>query len=134
MRMELLLTAICQRMQERAPKDRMARFREDPSQIKTYFRNTNTAKANATQAPVRMELVEHEIDLRARKQSEHKCTLVFNDELKMGAGVCDRLKKTAKKLAYEQLVAMTRDIPREDLLLKKLQRGWKAVIRPTRNQ
>ena len=132
--MELLLTAICQRMQERAPKDDIVRAREDPSQMKTYFRNTNLSKLNATHADVRMELVEHEIDLRIRKQNEHKCTLVFNDELKMGSGVCDRMKKTAKKLAYRQLITMTRETPREDLILKKLKRGWKAVIRPTRSQ
>jgi hypothetical protein len=131
---ELLLTRICERMQARAPKDHVARAREDSSQIKSYFRYTNTSKLCNNDSEASIELVEHEIDLRTRGINEHKCTLVFNKQLKMGAGIHDRIKKTAKVRAYEKLKIMTRETPQESFILKQTRDGlWKAVIKPTDN-
>jgi hypothetical protein len=122
-------------MQSRTPVDQVAKGREDSSQIKTYFRTINPSKTATNDSEISIELVEHEIDLRARKMNEHKCTLVFNKQLKMGAGERDRIKKTAKIRAYEKLKTMTRDTPRENLILKHTQDGlWKAVIKRTDNQ
>jgi hypothetical protein len=122
-------------MQARTPLDQVAKGREDSSQIKTYFRTINPSKTATNDSEISIELVEHEIDLRARKMNEHKCTLVFNKQLKMGAGERDRIKKTAKIRAYEKLKTMTRDTPRENLILKHTQDGlWKAVIKRTDNQ
>ena len=133
---ELLLSRICERMRSRIPKDQLAKAREDSSQIKSYFRNTNVSKSSnipdSTDFPI--ELVEHEIDLRTRGTNEHKCTLVFNKLLKMGVGARDRLKKTAKIRAYENLKVMTRDIPREYLIIKPTHDGlWKAVEKSSNN-
>ena len=120
---EELFKSICERMQSRMPKDEQAKVREDSSQMRSYFRNTSLSKTS-------IELVEHEKDLRSRKMNKHKCTLVFNKLLKMGEGSCDSLKKTAKFLAYEKLKMMTRDTPREKLVLKLTRDGlWKAVIK-----
>lgn len=118
-------------MQARTPIDSSAKVREDSSQIKSYFRNTTSSKASANESEFSIELVEHEIDLRTRGRNEHKCTLVFNKQLKMGAGVRDRLKKTAKVRAYEKLKTLTRDTPREYLSIKPTRDGlWKVVIIP----
>ncbi|CAF1621323.1 unnamed protein product [Adineta ricciae] len=133
--MEHLLDRICKRMRDRTPKDDVAKAREDSSQIKSYFRNPNTSKHGSTELESALELVEHEIDLRTRNMSNHKCTLVFNKQLKMGAGVCDRLKRTAKVLAYKQLMTMTRDTPREYLKVKPTKDGfWKAIIDSRQSQ
>jgi hypothetical protein len=116
-------------MQARTPKDEVAEAREDSSQIKSYFRHTSTSKSGSNDSDLSIELVEHEIDLRTRGVNEHKCTLVFNKQLKMGAGVRDRLKRTAKIRAYEQLKEMTRDTPRDKLILKQTRDGlWKAFV------
>jgi len=124
---ELLLNRICERMKSRTPKDQPAILREDSSQIKTYFR---ASKSGSSDSDLSIELVEHEIDLRTRGINEHKCTLVFNKQLKMGGGICDRIKKTAKVRAYEKLKIMTRDTPRENLILKQTQDGlWNADIK-----
>ncbi len=133
---ELLLGRICERMQARTPKDQVAKVREDSSQIKSYFRNTNASKTGSnTDSDFPIELVEHEIDLRTRGTNEHKCTLVFNKLLKMGVGARDRLKKTAKIRAYDKLKTMTRDTPREYLVIKPTRDGlWKAVDKSTNNQ
>ncbi|CAF1621300.1 unnamed protein product [Adineta ricciae] len=133
--MEHLLDRICKRMRDRTPKDDVAKAREDSSQIKSYFRNPNTSKHGSIEPESALELVEHEIDLRTRNMSNHKCTLVFNKQLKMGAGVCDRLKRTAKVLAYKQLMTMTRDTPREYLKVKPTKDGfWKAIIDSSQSQ
>ncbi|UJR28003.1 hypothetical protein I4U23_009261 [Adineta vaga] len=133
--MERLLDRICQRMQDRTPKDDVAKAREDSSQIKSYFRNVNTSKFGSNDMESVLELVEHEIDLRTRKMTDHKCTLVFNKQLKMGAGVCDRLKRTAKVRAYKQLITLTRDTPREYLKVKPTKDGfWKVIINSRQNQ
>ncbi len=122
-------------MQARTPKDHVANAREDSSQIKSYFRNTSTSKTGGNDSDLSIELVEHEKDLRSRGITDHKCTLVFNNQLKMGAGARDRIKKTAKIRAYEQLKTMTRDTPIDNLILKQTRDGfWKAVIKPTDNQ
>jgi hypothetical protein len=123
-------------MQARTPKDQLAKVREDSSQIKSYFRNTNSSKSsNNPDSDFSIELVEHEIDLRTRGTNEHKCTLVFNKLLKMGVGARDRLKKTAKIHAYDKLKSMTRDIPRECLVIKPTRDGlWKAVEKSSNNQ
>ncbi|CAF3903737.1 unnamed protein product [Rotaria sp. Silwood2] len=116
---EVLLNGICERMQAHTPKDHVAQGREDSSQIKSYFRNTSSSKTASNESEFSIELVEHEIDLRTRGINAHKCTLVFNKQLKMGAGICDRLKKTAKVRAYEKLKRLTRDTPRENLIIKQ---------------
>ncbi|CAF0860432.1 unnamed protein product [Adineta steineri] len=132
---EHLLDGICKRMQDRTPVDDVAKAREDSSQIKSYFRNKSTSNINGNCLELPIELVEHEIDLRTRHRAEHKCTLVFNKQLKMGGGVCDRIKKTAKVLAYKQLITMTRTTPREYLIVKPTKdKLWKAVMRPMNNQ
>ncbi len=121
-------------MQARTPIDQTAKFREDSSQIKSYFRKTNASKSGNNDADLSIELVEHEIDLRTRGINEHKCTLVFNKQLKMGAGTRDRIKRTAKIRAYEKLKTMTRDTPRENLIVKQTQDGlWKADIQSKDN-
>lgn len=122
-------------MQARTPKDQLAKHREDSSQIKSYFRQINPSKTTANESDFSIELVEHEIDLRTRGMNEHKCTLVFNKLLKMGVGARDRLKKTAKNRAYEKLKTMTRDTPREHLVIKPTRDGlWKAVNISSNNQ
>lgn len=132
---EILLNHICERMLWRTPKDQIAKAREDSSQIKSYFRTVTGTKAASSDSEFSIELVEHEIDLRTRGVNEHKCTLVFNKLLKMGAGTRDRLKKTAKVRAYEKLKALTRDVPRENLILKPTHDGlWKVVVKPMVNQ
>ncbi len=132
--MEVLLNGIYKRMHDRTPIDEVAKAREDSSQIKSYFRKSNASKTITNDLELSIELVEHEIDLRTRGLTDHKCTLVFNKQLKMGGGVCDRLKRTAKVRAYKQLVTMTRDTPRENLIVRQTRDGmWKAVIKPTNN-
>ncbi|CAF4879811.1 unnamed protein product [Rotaria sp. Silwood1] len=132
---EQLLNRICERMQGRTPKDDTGKAREDASQIKSYFRNASASKAASNESEFSIELVEHEIDLRTRGINTHKCTLVFNKQLKMGAGIRDRLKKTAKVRAYEKLKTITRDTPRENLILKQTRDGlWKVVIKSMDNQ
>lgn len=133
---DILLNQICERMQARTPKDQVAKLREDSSQIKSYFRQINPSKTSTgTEADFSIELVEHEIDLRTRGFNEHKCTLVFNKLLKMGVGARDRLKKTAKVRAYEKLKTMTRDTPRENLVIKPTRDGlWKVVNISSNNQ
>ena len=122
-------------MQARTPYDDVAKGREDSSQIKSYFRGINASKTTSNDSEMSIELVEHEKDLRSRRIHAHKCTLVFNKQLKMGNGVRDRLKRTAKIRAYEQLKTMTRDTPRENLILKPTRDGiWKAVIKCIDNQ
>jgi hypothetical protein len=122
-------------MQARTPKDEVASAREDSSQIKSYFRHISTSKTASNDSDLSIELVEHEKDLRMRRMNQHKCTLVFNKQLKMGAGTCDRMKRTAKIHAYEQLKVMTRATPRDNLILKQTRDGlWKAVIKPTDHQ
>ena len=129
---ELLLTRICDRMKSRTPRDEISRSREDSSQIKSYFRNTNAGKSGSNESDILIELVEHEKDLRTRGINEHKCTLVFNKLLKMGVGTRDRIKKTAKMRAYENFKAMTRDTARDALIVKETRDGmWKAVLRST---
>lgn len=133
--MEHLLDRICKRMRDRTPKDDVAKAREDSSQIKSYFRNPIASKHGSTETESALELVEHEIDLRTRNMTDHKCTLVFNKQLKMGAGVCDRLKRTAKIRAYKQLMTLTRDTPREYLKLKPTKDGfWKVIIDSRQSQ
>ena len=105
-------------MQTRIPKDEIANEREDSSQIKSYFRNTTTSRTTSSDSDFFMELVEREIDLRARGTNEYKCTLIFNNILKIGDGVRDRLKRTAKIRAHEHFKAITRNTPRENLMLK----------------
>jgi len=122
-------------MRARTPKDEVAKAREDSSQIKSYFRHISASKTGSNDSDLSIELVEHEKDLRTRGMNQHKCTLVFNKQLKMGAGTCDRTKRTAKTHAYEQLKTMTRDTPRDNLILKQTRDGlWKAVIKPADNQ
>ena len=122
-------------MLARTPKDHVAELREDSSQIKSYFRQTNSSKTSGIESEISIELVEHEIDLRTRGLNEHKCTLVFNKLLKMGVGARDRLKKTAKIHAYDNLKIMTRDTPREHLVIKPTRDGlWKVVNTSPNNQ
>ncbi|CAF3390409.1 unnamed protein product [Rotaria socialis] len=131
---ELLLNGICERMLARTPKDHVAKAREDSSQIKSYFRNTIVSKTGNNDTEFSIELVEHEIDLRTRGINEHKCTLVFNKQLKVGSGIRDRLKRSAKVRAYEKLKTFTRDAPRENLVLKPTKDGlWKVVMKPLDN-
>ena len=116
-------------MQTRTPKDPVGKAREDSSQIKSYFRHTAASRTSHSDSEMSIELVEHEMDLRTRGMNEHKCTLVFNKLLKMGAGTRDRIKKTAKVRAYDKLKTMTRETPREAILLKQTRDGlWKAVM------
>ncbi|CAF0885727.1 unnamed protein product [Rotaria sordida] len=132
---EFLLNCVCERMQARTPKDNVAKAREDSSQIKSYFRTTSSSKTASNESEFPIELVEHEIDLRTRGINAHKCTLVFNKQLKMGAGVRDHLKKTAKVRAYEKLKTITRDTPAENLILKQTTDGlWKVIIKPIKNE
>lgn len=132
---EILLNHIYERMQARTPKDHTAKLREDSSQIKSYFRLTNPSKSTGTESEFSIELVEHEIDLRTRGLNEHKCTLVFNKLLKIGVGARDRLKRTAKIRAYEKLKTMTRDTPREHLVIKPTRDGlWKVINTSPNNQ
>ena len=122
-------------MQARTPKDETAMGREELNQIKSYFRNTNRSKVAGSDSDIVIELVEREIDLRARGGIEHKCTLMFNDKLIVGAGIRDRLKKNAKALAYEFLKTITRNTPRENLILKPtIKKRWKVVIKSTDNE
>ena len=124
---EQLLDHICERMKARTPADPVSKAREDSSQIKSYFRIPKSSNESA----VHIELVEHEVDLRTRGMNEHKCTLVFNKLLKVGVGARDRIKKTAKVLAYERLKTLTRETSREQLVVKSTRDGlWKAVVRP----
>lgn len=119
-------------MQARTPKTEVAQAREDTSQIQSYFRHSSSLKTGDNDSNLPIEIVDREIDLRVRGITEHKCTLIFNKQLKMGGGVRDRMKKTAKARAYEQLKTLTRDIPRENLLLKQTRDGlWKVTIKPT---
>lgn len=127
--MEQLLNDICERMKAHMPRDPVAKAREDPSQVKSYFRVSKSSAKPSHGSDVHIELVEQEIDLRTRGINEHKCTLVFNKQLKMGPGARDRLKKTAKVLAYERLKRMTRETAREALTVKPTRDGlWKAVV------
>ena len=129
---ELLLTRICERMKARTPRDPKALAREDSSQIKSYFRITNVSKPAPINSDLTIELVEHEMDLRTRGINEHKCTLVFNKLLKIGPGSRDRIKKTAKVLAYENLKKITRDTPRGMLTVKQTRDGlWKTIVKST---
>jgi hypothetical protein len=131
---EQLLNRICERMQARTPRDPLAKSREDSSQIKSYFRNVGTSKSNTNDADGLLELVEHEIDLRTRGIHEHKCTLVFNKQLKFGVGARDRIKRAAKVRAYEHLKTMTRDTSRDALQVKQTRDGlWKVVMKSTKS-
>ena len=68
---EVLLNGICKRMQDRTPKEDVAKAREDSSQIKSYFRKNHASKSGNNDADLSIELVEHEIDLRTRGINEH---------------------------------------------------------------
>lgn len=127
--MVVLLNRICDRMASRTPRDAKSVAREDPSQIKSYFRLINPSKICSNDNDFAIELVEHEIDLRTRGVNEHKCTLVFNKMLKFGLGARDRIKKTAKVIAYENLKKLTRETPRDALTVKQTKDGlWKVSI------
>lgn len=127
---ENLLNRICDLMQSRTPKTDVAQAREDTSQIQSYFRSTGVLKTGDNDFNLPIEVVNREIDLRLRDINEHKCTIIFNKQLKIGGGVRDRLKKTAKIRAYEQLKYLTRNTPRDNLILKRTKDHlWTAVIK-----
>lgn len=131
---EQLLDFICERMKSRTPNDPVAKSREDASQIKSYFRVARPSNKPSNESSIHIELVEHEVDLRTRGMNEHKCTLVFNKQLKVGVGVRDRIKRTAKVLAYERFKVLTRETPRENLSIKSTHDGlWKVVVKPKKN-
>ena len=118
-------------MKARTPRDSTANGREDSSQIKSYFRNNNASKSSGSNdSDANIELVEHEMDLRTRGINEHKCTLVFNKQLKIGVGARDRIKKTAKARAYENFKTIAREMSRDALTVKQTRDGlWKTVFK-----
>ncbi|CAF5119827.1 unnamed protein product, partial [Rotaria sp. Silwood1] len=128
---ELIFNHICERMQARTPNDQLKKALEDPSQIKSYFYNTSSSKTASDKSELKIELVEQYFDLRARSINAHKFKLIFNKQLKIGGGICDSLQKTAVARAYEILKTITRDTPRENVIIKKTHDGlWKAVVKP----
>ncbi|CAF4950143.1 unnamed protein product, partial [Rotaria sp. Silwood1] len=128
---ELIFNRICERMQARTPNDQLKKALEDPSQIKSYFYNTSSSKTASDKSELKIELVEQYFDLRARSVNAHKFKLIFNKQLKIGGGICHSLQKTAVARAYEILKTITRDTPRENVIIKKTHDGlWKAVVKP----